>query len=258
MHVLLRALLAIGFAMAGCGKNAGPPEKLSAAEAGGASERVQLPPDPWLETRLAMVEQTIAARGISDPALLTALRMTPRHDLVPPAIRAEAYEDRPLPIGFGLTISQPYIVAAMTEAARVRPGSRVLEIGTGSGYQAAVLALMGATVYTIELHEELALRTHKVLERIGLAGIHTKIGDGWYGWAEAAPFDAILVTCATPVLPDRLLAQLAIGGRMVAPIGDDTVQVLEVITKTSKTAVERESLMHVRFGPMLGVVEVER
>lgn len=216
----------------------------------------ELPPDPYREIRVDMVERTIASRGISDPRVLTAMTLAPRHEFVPPAKRSEAYDDNPLPIGFGLTISQPYIVAAMTEAARVKPGDKVLEIGTGSGYQAAVLALMGAKVYTIEIHDQLGARTAEVLKRTGFRDVQTKIGDGWYGWPDAAPFDAILVTCATPVIPDRLLQQLEEGGRMVAPIGD-LDQKLDVIVKT-RTGIERESLMPVRFGPMLGVVEDER
>jgi protein-L-isoaspartate(D-aspartate) O-methyltransferase len=214
------------------------------------------PDDPYLETRFDMVKRTISARGVTDPLVLTAMRMTPRHAFVPPAIRHEAYSDRALPIGFGLTISQPYIVAAMTEAARVKPGDKVLEIGTGSGYQAAVLAMMGARVYTIEIHEQLAARSALVLEQAGFRQVKTKVGDGWYGWSDAAPFDAIIVTCATPMIPDRLLAQLKVGGRVVAPIGDIEQQ-LEVIEK-SADGISRDAFMDVRFGPMLGAVEREQ
>src|SRR5258706_3541543 len=141
-----------------------------------------------------MVRDTIERRGIHDQAVLEAMRVVPRHQFVPHEIRGRAYADSALPIGFGLTISQPYIVATMTVAAHVRRGSRVLEIGTGSGYQAAVLAAMGCEVYTIEIDEELAKRTRAVFRFLGLRTIQFRTGDGYFGWADAAPFDAILVT----------------------------------------------------------------
>jgi len=201
-----------------------------------------------------MVERTIVARGVTDGRVIAAMKITPRHEFVPPAIRHQAYDDRALPIGFDLTISQPYIVATMTEAAQVKAGDRVLEIGTGSGYQAAVLAMMGAKVYTIELHEELARRTKLVLDKLGFRDVQLRTADGYFGWPDAAPFDAILITCATPDIPPALLAQLKRGGKIVAPLGSDYHQELEVITKTDD-GVERVSLMAVNFGPMKGEVE---
>jgi protein-L-isoaspartate(D-aspartate) O-methyltransferase len=213
------------------------------------------PPDPFAEARFEMVDRTVAARGITDERVLAAMKITPRHEFVPPDIRYRAYDDSPLPIGFDLTISQPFIVATMTQAAKVKAGDRVLEIGTGSGYQAAVLAMMGAKVYTIEIHPELAKRTKRVLEKLGFRDVAMRTGDGYFGWPEAAPFDAILITCATPDIPPPLVAQLATGGRIVAPIGDDFDQQLMVITKAGRDTLEREPLMDVRFGLMKGEID---
>lgn len=254
----------MALAAAGCRSEDKPAATGTPAGSGGGSSAAKvaepaisnLPEDPFVETRVDMVARTIEARGVTDRRTLTAMRLAPRHVLVPPAMRAEAYADRPLPIGYGLTISQPYIVAVMTEAARVKPGDRVLEIGTGSGYQAVVLALMGAKVYTIEIHPELGERTQKVLETNGFRSINMRIGDGWYGWDGVGPFDAVIVTCATPAIPDRLISQLKVGGRMVIPIGESE-QTLEVIEKTA-TGIERTKLFDVRFGLMTGVVEYER
>ncbi len=251
------AWVVIAFAVLGCRSEDKAPPKVRATAATVPTDPVRvLPEDPYVGARLDMVTRTVEARGITDPHVLTAMRLTPRHVFVPPDLRNEAYADRPLPIGFGLTVSQPFIVAAMTEAARVKPGDTVLEIGTGSGYQAAMLAMMGAKVYTIEIHEELGARTQQVLQRAGFRDVNMKIADGWYGWPDATPFDAILVTCATPVVPDRLLAQLKVGGRMVVPLGE-LEQTLAVIEKTA-AGIERTELMDVRFGPMTGVVEAER
>lgn len=204
-----------------------------------------------------MVERTIVDRGIKDDRVIAAMKMTPRHEFVPPDIRGRAYDDSPLPIGFDLTISQPYIVAFMTEAVKVKAGDKVLEIGTGSGYQAAVLAMMGAKVYTIELHDELARRTKLVLQKLGFKNVSMKQGDGYFGWADAAPFDAIMITCATPEIPPPLLAQLKPGGRLIAPIGDDYSQELMVFTKTGDD-LERQPLMEVRFGLMKGEINKPR
>lgn len=199
-----------------------------------------------------MIDETIVKRGVEDPRVLSAILHVPRHELIPPEIRDHAYEDRALPIGFGLTVSQPYIVAAMTEAAKIGPDSRVLEIGTGSGYQAAVLAELGAKVYTIEIHEQLAERTRKALALIGYDDIELRVGDGYRGWPEAAPFDAILVTAAAPTVPQPLIDQLAIGGRMVIPVGEGD-QELQVITRTTD-GIETRTMFAVRFGPMLGEI----
>jgi protein-L-isoaspartate(D-aspartate) O-methyltransferase len=167
-----------------------------------------------------MVVQTIERRGVQDPNVLRAMRLVPRHRFVPDDYQDLAYADRPLPIGYGQTISQPYIVAWMTELLEVEPGARVLEIGTGSGYQAAVLAaLPGVEVYTIEIVPQLAEQASERLARLGYAEIHAMQGDGYYGWAEHAPYDAIIVTAAPDHVPQPLVEQLIDGGRLVIPIG---------------------------------------
>jgi protein-L-isoaspartate(D-aspartate) O-methyltransferase len=200
--------------------------------------------------RARMVDATIAARGIKDPRVLAAMRKVPRHEFVTPDQLARAYDDDALPIGFHQTISQPYIVAAMSAAAHVAPGSRVLEIGTGSGYQTAVLAELGGNVYSIEIVEPLAQRTQALLAKLGYTKLHLRIGDGFRGWPGSAPFDAIVVTAAPLEVPPPLLAQLAVGGRLVIPVGDDH-QTLRVITRTA-TGTTTSTLMDVTFVPMTG------
>ena len=176
--------------------------------------------DPFLQDRLAMVRQTIEERGVTNPDVLNAMRSVPRHLFVPAEYLDEAYADHPLPIGYGQTISQPYIVAWMTELLELKPGDKVLEIGTGSGYQAAVLAQLGyVEVYSIEIVPELAESAAKRLKSLGYSQVKVKQGDGYYGWAEYAPFDAIIVTAAPDHLPPPLAAQLAQDGRLVIPIG---------------------------------------
>lgn len=178
------------------------------------------PTDAYLSQRLAMVEATIVDRGVKDEDVLRAVRTVPRHRFVPEQYLDLAYADHPLPIGYGQTISQPYIVAWMTELLDLQPGDRVLEIGTGSGYQAAVLAELGdIEVYTIEIVPELAKSAAQRLVELGYTDVHVRQGDGYYGWAEAAPFDAIIVTAAPDHLPAPLVAQLAEGGSIVIPIG---------------------------------------
>ena len=203
--------------------------------------------------RRAMVATQIEAQGIKDPAVLQALENVPRHLFVPVELQERAYEDRPLPIGEGQTISQPYIVALMTQLANVTKGSRVLEVGTGSGYQAAVLAEIGATVYTIEIVPTLAARAKVALEAGGYAGLHYRVGDGYAGWPEAAPFDAIVVTAAPDHVPQPLVDQLRVGGRLVLPVGRD-LQQLVVITRTAE-GTRREEITPVRFVPMTGEAE---
>jgi len=208
--------------------------------------------DHYKVLRDKLVDDTIAGRDIRDARVVAALRKVPRHEFVPVAMQPHAYEDRPLAIGFEQTISQPFIVAAMTEAARVGPGSKVLEIGTGSGYQAAVLAEIGVDVYSIEIVEPLAKQTHELLARLGYNKLHLRIGDGYAGWPEAAPFDAIIVTAAPPAVPQPLVDQLRVGGRMVIPVGKEPEdQELRVITKTADGATS-ETLYPVRFVPMTG------
>lgn len=197
-----------------------------------------------------MVQEQIEKRGVTDPLVLEAMRRVPRHLFVPPYLRDRAYDDVPLPIGSGQTISQPFIVAYMSEAARVRPGDRVLEIGAGSGYQAAVLATVGARVFSIEILPEVATATRDALLSAGIGGVELRTGDGWHGWPEEAPFDAILVTAAPEETPEPLTAQLVIGGRLILPVGAGSQELLRV-TRTA-TGIARESLLPVRFVPMTG------
>jgi protein-L-isoaspartate(D-aspartate) O-methyltransferase len=210
--------------------------------------------------REAMVRDHLEARGIRSDAVLAAMRAVPRERFVPPEWSDEAYADTPLPLGEGQTISQPYVVAWMTELSGAVRGDRVLEVGTGSGYQAAVLAELGAEVWTIEIVEPLARRAAVVLGELGYTAehggrVHTRIGDGYAGWPEAAPFDAILLTAAPEEIPEPLLAQLAVGGRLVAPVGGRWEnQELVVVTRT-ETGYERAREGMVRFVPMTGEAE---
>ncbi len=202
-----------------------------------------------------MVEDQIAARGVSDQPVLEAMRRVPRHLFVPPDQAASAYEDHPLQIGYDQTISQPYIVAYMTQALALTPSDRVLEIGTGSGYQAAVLSEIVREVYTIEIIPELAARASKTLRELGYENVRVRQGDGYRGWPEAAPFDAIIVTAAPRVIPQPLIDQLALDGRMVIPVGD-WYQELVIVTRTTEGVVEQKTIP-VRFVPMRGEVEQE-
>ncbi len=211
-------------------------------------------PDAYDEPRARMVREQLVTRGIRDKRVLEAMGRVPRHELVPEGERDEAYEDGPLPIGEGQTISQPYIVAAMSEAAALEGNERVLEVGTGSGYQAAVLSALAREVYTIELVPVLAARAKRDLERLGCTNVHTRTGDGYRGWPEAAPFDAILVTAAPDHVPPALLDQLRPGGRLVIPVGASFDQELWVYTKTEH-GIEKRHLMPVRFVPLRGESE---
>ncbi len=196
-----------------------------------------------------MVDTQIAARGIQNPAVLAAMRRVPRHRFVPPGQQAAAYDDTPLPIGEGQTISQPYIVAYMTEALEPQPTDRVLEIGTGSGYQAAVLAGLVKELYTIEIVPGLASRARAVLDALAYANIHTRVGDGYLGWPDAAPFDKIIVTAAPDDVPQALVDQLRVGGIMVVPVGRGD-QMMTIIRRTNDGIVRRETIP-VRFVPMI-------
>jgi protein-L-isoaspartate(D-aspartate) O-methyltransferase len=181
--------------------------------------------------RAEMVERQIVARGVRDPRVLEAMHSVPRHLFVPEALREEAYEDRPLPIGEGQTISQPYMVAAMTAALDLTPTARVLEVGTGSGYQAAVLSCLAREVITIERHEPLAARAREILQQLAYSNVRVVVGDGSLGFPEAQPFDGIIVTAAAPQVPVTLREQLAEGGRLVVPVGTLTFQELIVETR---------------------------
>jgi protein-L-isoaspartate(D-aspartate) O-methyltransferase len=201
--------------------------------------------------RLEMIEKQVRRRGITDPGVLAAMLAVPRHEFVPEEIRSSAYEDAPLPIGGGQTISQPYIVAAMTAALRLRLRDRVLEIGTGCGYQAAVLACLAKEVFTIERRAELASSASAGLARLGYANAHVHCGDGTLGLPEFAPFDAILVAAAAPAIPKPLLAQLTDGGRMIVPVGDTEHQELQLIERHGE-AFPAKMLEGCRFVPLLG------
>jgi protein-L-isoaspartate(D-aspartate) O-methyltransferase len=204
--------------------------------------------DDFAQRRARMVAEQMAARDITDARVLDAMRKVPRHLFVPPDQQRAAYEDYPLPIGKDQTISQPYIVAYMTQALEVKPTHKVLEIGTGSGYQAAVLGELAAQVYTIEIVADLAERATKTLASAGYKNVHVRHGDGYVGWPEHAPFDAIMVTAAPDHVPQPLIDQLAPGGRMIIPVGD-YFQELRLIHRTETGIVERSTLS-VRFVPL--------
>ena len=203
--------------------------------------------------RDSMVDQQIVARGVKTPAVIKAMRHVPRHQFVMDAYAREAYQDRPLPIGYDQTISQPYMVAIMTEAIELHPDDKVLEIGTGSGYQAAVLAEIVSQVFTIEIVEPLAKRSTEKLSELGYDNVKVRAGDGYQGWPEEAPFDAIILTAAPDHVPEPLLDQLAVGGRMILPIGK-FLQDLVLIRRTEK-GYERTKLFWVTFVPMTGQAE---
>jgi len=198
-----------------------------------------------------MVREQIEARGVSNARVLQAMRNTPRHEFVPEQLQSQAYEDGPLPIGYNQTISQPYIVAVMTELLEPRKEDRVLEIGTGSGYQAAVLSRLVKQVYTIELLEELANSARQRLRRLGYVNVEVRAGDGYAGWPEQAPFDKIIVTAAPESIPQALLDQLKPGGVMVVPAGPFGLQELMVVEKDKKGVTRTRSVLPVRFVPML-------
>lgn len=226
---------------------------LAARLLGEAGVAAPLPLAPPSEARDRMVDVQIAARGVADPAVLDAMRQVPREAFVPEHLVPFAYEDEPLPIGEGQTISQPYVVAAMTEAARLSRRDRVLEIGTGSGYAAAVLGTIAAEVYTVERLPALArLAAHRLAE-LGYANVHVREGDGSLGWREHAPYDAIIVTAGGPDVPRSLLAQLAVGGRLVMPVGrTPRFQRLVRVVRTAEGRYDRDDLEEVAFVPLIG------
>jgi protein-L-isoaspartate(D-aspartate) O-methyltransferase len=206
--------------------------------------------------RARMVETQIVARGVRDPRVLAAMRKVPRHLFVEEGERGSAYEDHPLPIGGKQTISQPYIVALMSELLNLGPESRVLEIGTGSGYQSAVLGELSKEVYSIEIIPELANAASEKLKALGYTNVFVRQGDGYRGWPEKAPFDGIIVTAAPPRIPEPLIDQLATGGRMVIPVGG-FFQELKVFTKGPDGGVSEKDIIPVRFVPMTGEAEQE-
>ena len=214
--------------------------------------------DPYPKKRQRMVEKDIRARGVKDLKVLEAMGKIPRHLFVEESYRSKAYADHPLPIGEGQTISQPYIVALMTEAVKLKPSDRVLEIGTGSGYQAAVLAEIVAEVFTIEIKKSLAESAAQRLKDMGYKNVKVKYGDGYFGWEESAPFDAILITAAPNHIPPSLIKQLKEGGRLIVPLGSITYyQQLTLATK-SQGELNLEQMGHVSFVPMIGEAEKKK
>ena len=197
-----------------------------------------------------MVDTQIVREGITDERVIAAMRKVPRHRFMPDSESTDAYGDFPLPIGYGQTISQPFIVAYMTQALNLQPGEKVLEIGTGSGYQAAILAEVGATVFTIEIVEPLAARAKETLTELGYENIAVRAGDGYKGWPKESPFDAIILTAAPSHIPLDLKEQLTIGGRLILPVGD-YIQYLVLIRRTQE-GYERSQLLPVKFVPMTG------
>jgi protein-L-isoaspartate(D-aspartate) O-methyltransferase len=242
-------LAAVLPALSGCG---------GAGSDGSAPAEAPLVPAPedgtplgeLARARLAMVETQLIGRDLKDPRVLKAMATVPRHEFVSDDLRAFAYDDRPLPIGYDVTISQPYIVALMSELAEVEPGERVLDVGTGSGYQAAVLAELGAEVWSVEIIREHAEAAGKRLADLGYENVHVRHGDGWQGWPEHAPYDAIVVAAAPDEVPPALLEQLAIGGRLVIPVGTQWRQELRVLTRTREGTKERR-VIPVLFVPLV-------
>ena len=241
----LTALAVLGLLVACAGDPAG--ERLGPGTAAAAQDTARS------AERRHMVDRQIRGRGVRDPRVLEALAAVPRHRFVPPQLQEQAYADTPLPIGSSQTISQPYIVAYMTEALQLPPDATVLEIGTGSGYQAAVLAEVAREVYSIEIVPELAERSARLLGELGYDNVHLRLGDGYRGWPEAAPFDGIMVTAAPDHVPPALVEQLAVGARLVIPVGR-RAQEMRVVTMTEDGPVS-ETTLPVRFVPMTGEAE---
>ncbi|MEW5994185.1 MAG: protein-L-isoaspartate(D-aspartate) O-methyltransferase [Candidatus Zixiibacteriota bacterium] len=210
----------------------------------------------FISQRLRMVDQQLISRGIRDAAVLNAMRAVPRHKFVPEPYLPEAYADGPLPIGQGQTISQPFVVASMTEELELDRKSRVLEVGTGSGYQSAVLAEIAKDVYSMEVIPELIDGARQTLSELGYTNVHMRVGDGSVGWPEEAPFDGIIITAAAPRIPEKLVEQLVDGGRMILPlsVGSFGRQDLVKIRK-KKEGLEQQVLYEVRFVPMVGQIE---
>jgi protein-L-isoaspartate(D-aspartate) O-methyltransferase len=212
----------------------------------------QTRPDyPRAKERHMLVEEHIEKRGVRNPEVLRVMRTVPRHEFVPQQYRDDAYDDRPLSIGHGATISQPYIVAAMTELLEPARSQKVLEIGTGSGYQAAVLSMLVKDVYSIEIVPELAERSAETLKRLGYANVHVRLGDGYKGWPEHSPFDRIILTAAPPEVPRALTDQLKNGGKLVAPVGGAISQELLVIEKSADGKLSKRRVFSVMFVPMV-------
>jgi protein-L-isoaspartate(D-aspartate) O-methyltransferase len=228
---------------------------LTVIAASGCGQKV--PPTDFAGQRQRMVERQLVTRGINDQRVLAVMAKVPREEFVAPDSRAASYEDGPLPIGYAQTISQPYMVAFMTEQLRLKPSDRVLEVGTGSGYQAAILADLVSEVYSIEIVEPLAKNAETTLQRLGYKNVHLKIGDGYKGWPETAPFDAIIVTCAPDKVPQSLVDQLKDDGRMVIPVGDRFAQQLYLLEKKNGQ-LKQSVTLPVRFVPMASEAEKKK
>lgn len=224
--------------------------------AAGCDAQPKLGAGDYQKLRERMVREQLAApgRNITNKRVLDVMRTVPRHEFVPEGVRSHAYDDTALPIGYDQTISQPFIVAFMTAAINPKPGDRILEIGTGSGYQAAVLAALEAKVWTIEIVKPLGEQARKVLERFGHDRVSVRIGDGYAGWPEAAPFDKVIVTCAPKNVPQPLIDQLKTGGLMIIPVGDHGSQSLHLLEKTA-TGLRQTAVLPVMFVPMTGEAE---
>ncbi len=223
---------------------------------GGSGLEATPPRDPAVEAafataRVRMVREQILGRGVTEARVLAAMSRVPRLEFVPASLRDRAYEDGPLPIGHGQTISQPYVVAFMTAALEPKPDDRILEIGTGSGYQAAVLSGLVAEVFSIEIVEPLARRAEGDLKRLGYRNIQVRAGDGYLGWPEAAPFDAIIVTCAPDHIPQALVAQLKVGGRMIVPVGPQGGAQELYLLRKGPAGLAQQAVLPVRFVPMV-------
>ena len=250
--VVLCGIVLVPFLVSGCG-----PEPTATAPPQSYEQPVQAEPRPTqsderLEERMSMVDSQIRRRGVTDQDVLAAMERVPRHEFVPEEFRTQSYADRPLPIGYGQTISQPYIVALMTELLQLKNTDRVLEIGTGSGYQAAILGEIVAEVYTIEIVEALAQQASERLQRLGYTNVHTLHADGYYGWEEHAPFDAIIVTAAPDHIPQLLVQQLKDGAKLVIPVGPPGgYQTLWEVTKHGEEVTKR-NVTGVLFVPLTG------
>ncbi|MCD6526391.1 MAG: protein-L-isoaspartate(D-aspartate) O-methyltransferase [Desulfuromonas sp.] len=202
--------------------------------------------------RRRMISQHVVARGVQDQNVISVMEQIPRHLFVEEALQSQAYTDYALPIGDKQTISQPYMVAVMSEALQLKGGERVLEVGTGSGYQAAVLSKLVAHVYSVERIANLARRARRILDQIGCSNVHIRVSDGTSGWSDQAPFDGIIVTAGAPQVPDCYREQLAIGGRLVIPVGGADYQVLKRITRIEEDRYDEEDLLECRFVPLIG------
>ncbi len=250
--LLAAAAAVVWLALSGPWRTPAPPTPVLTSAPAEATAPADASPEPEAEARLVMVREQIEARGVRDRAVLEVMRRVPRHRFVPPDMLHVAYADHPLPIGYGQTISQPYIVALMTESLAIKPGDRVLEIGTGSGYQAAILAELGAEVYTVEILPPLAAQAEERLRNLGYDDIQVLNADGYFGWQEHAHYDANIVTAAPDHLPQPLVGQLREGGRLVVPIGPQgAVQTLWLFEKHGND-LQATNLGEVLFVPLTG------